>query len=731
MGSWKVRIPLYAAGLATGGAFSTFFTGGALPVFMGAALLALIVGSAGRYRFLLLFPAIGFYTLFAVYHRFPLSGKGWRDLALEVGQDVYMATGTIYSQMLPYDPAPGFFVALIPLAMVVVAFAASATLYEESSIIAVTALGITIGILSTLNFEAGIGPYFAVFLISALILLLFTSEKILERRGLAAAGLIAGVVLILPGAGQAAIKPPLVNWMEWGTAATGGTPRLNADVDVGNYLTMGRDTPLFRVRSTEPLLWRGGTLDHFDGIRWTSTASAGQHDGQEIAPGVPTRRVEQQVEVLGSETNFIFGGYEITDVSLPGAERRSDGSWVYDRPLSAGSKYRVISEVPQPTAEQLQQSGSNYPAGVRERFLQLPSNSPTVLKDTSQRIQKTYEPRTPYEAARAVERYLLYDGGFTYNLSVDYGRGDKALTEFLGSKREGFCTQFATSMALLVREMGVPSRVVYGAAAGQKTGDHEYVVYGRNMHTWVEVYFPGVGWYPFDPTPGFSVTPAMEANAPRANAVDPAPGNDALAAERPAMSSEATAPSTPPQPAGVKTPAENTPVREAFKLPAGVSYSLAFALLLGSIPFTKRALVRRGAPEDLYHGLIGRVRDASWPGRRVAGLSSPALTPAERLLLAAKAVGLNNEPFEAFARSYSEYVYSANPQSDVKKSYRRAIREFHRLPWWQRLIAAFNPASLLVELRRGVIKLSEHTWNNVRRVASRWRAERNRLWRRF
>src|SRR3712207_4583959 len=81
--------------------------------------------------------------------------------------------------------------------------------------------------------------------------------------------------------------------------------------------------------------------------------------------------------------------------------------------------------------------------------------------------------------------------------------------------KEGFCTQFATSMALLLRESGVPSRVVYGSTAGQENEPGEYVVSGSNMHTWVEAYFPGVGWYPFDPTPGFSMPAAMEANAPR------------------------------------------------------------------------------------------------------------------------------------------------------------------------------------------------------------------------
>src|SRR5918994_5522200 len=80
VGGWKVRLPLYAAGLATGGAFCILFTGGALLYLLGAALVALVVGSAGAYRFLLLFPAAALYTLVAVYGRPPLSLSGWRRL---------------------------------------------------------------------------------------------------------------------------------------------------------------------------------------------------------------------------------------------------------------------------------------------------------------------------------------------------------------------------------------------------------------------------------------------------------------------------------------------------------------------------------------------------------------------------------------------------------------------------------------------------------------------------
>ena len=72
-----------------------------------------------------------------------------------------------------------------------------------------------------------------------------------------------------------------------------------------------------RVRSKEPLLWRGGTLDYFDGVRWSDTTVPETENGEEIAPGVPTHNVVQRVQVLEAETDVVFAGYRIDQTSLP------------------------------------------------------------------------------------------------------------------------------------------------------------------------------------------------------------------------------------------------------------------------------------------------------------------------------------------------------------------------------------------------------------------------------
>ena len=286
------RAPLYAAVLATGGAFAILFTGenyvgrfgepsiasvgGAFWVMLLAALVATLVGSAGRYRFVLLFPAIVLYTLLAVYGWPPLfSLSGWRELFFRIGADVYEAAGIMYLEPIPYDLAPGLFVVLIPLVMIVVTFATSATLYEGSPVISVAVLGLTIGVLSTISFEDGAGPFFAVFLVCGVAMLLSSPE----RAGVAAGAVVIALVLAVPKMplSDATISPGFVDWTRIGT---GGTSRLDVQADVGDYLTAGREAELLRVRSSEPLLWRAGTLDYFDGIRWLDTTEPGSDDGE-------------------------------------------------------------------------------------------------------------------------------------------------------------------------------------------------------------------------------------------------------------------------------------------------------------------------------------------------------------------------------------------------------------------------------------------------------------------
>ena len=730
MRNFRVRICLYAAALATGGAFSILFTGetydGAeggfgyfsvvaiiagykafLPMFLAAAVAA-AVGSAGRYRLLLLVPAAALYTVLAAYGVPPIfSPSKWREFGFRIGNDVYGAANVLYAEPVPYDLAPGLFVVFIPVIMIVVTFATSATLYEGSPVVSVVVLGLTIGVLSTVSFEDGAGPFFAVFLASAVALLISAGTAGTDGPGRAvvvAGSVVVALVILVPRMplSDATVSPGLIDWTRIGT---GGTSRLDVQADVGDYLTAGREAELLRVESSEPLLWRGGTMDYFDGVRWSDTTEPGAEDGAEISEDIDTHIVRQRVQVLNAKTDLIFGGYKIEQVSEFEAIENSDGSWSLDEPFAEGSFYSLISEIPQPTTGQLRGAGVNYPAPVRERFLQLPEDNPPVVEETGERIMRRYGPDTPYDTARAVERYLIHDGGFFYNLDVSYRRADKAIEEFLGDGKEGFCTQFSTSMALILREMEIPARVVYGSTSGEVIGPDEYLVTGSNMHTWVEVYFPGVGWYPFNPTPGFSMPQAMQENAER-----PAlpPGSPALVGPESNIEQRQRLDGSrglTPRQQDPGTPEEKrTNGSGEDNLPAWPFFLVVPVLLSAAVPILKRALLARGRPEDLYRDLAGRLRDVL-PSGEVGSADSPALTPTERVMLLAGAAGVEEGPMREFARAYTDHLYSGRSSDGglgrVSSAYMGALRAYGRLPRWKRVLGALNPASLLVRLRKG------------------------------
>ena len=720
------RLWLYGTALATGSAFSILFTGetydGAdggfgslsvittiaghkalLPMLLAAAVAAL-VGSAGRWRFVLLLPTIAAYTLIAVYGTDLFSVSGWQEFFRIVAYDVYNAANIMYAQPIPYDLSPGLFVVLVPLVMVLVALATSATLYEQSPVISVAVLGLTIGVLSTISFEDGAGPFFAAFLVCAGGLFLSTGGAGPDgpgRPAVVAAAVVVALVLLVPRMpfSDETVSTGMIDWTRIGT---GGTSRLGVQADVGDYLTAGREAELLRVRSSEPLLWRGGTMNYFDGVRWSDTTQAGADDGEEIARGVETRPVLQRVQVLNAQTDLIFGGYKIVETSeYLGTTENSDGSWSMDEPFEEGDFYEVLSEIPQPTAKQLRSAGTDYPPTVAQQFLQLPEDTPPVVDETAKKIQREYQPATPYDRARAIEQYLIYDGGFTYNLDVSYRRADKAVEEFLGDGKEGFCTQFATSMALLLRDMNVPSRVVYGATSGEEVSEGEYLVTGSNMHTWVEAYFPGVGWYPFNPTPGFSMPTAMEANAPRP---DLPPASQVQGAENDLNGRQLAQDRAQQKPKEQdKDPAKQDPTTGR----SGGNGTLVWPLfvlvpplLVAAVPLSKRALLARGRPEDLYRDLTGRLRDVLPPNRSIVA-DSPALTPTERVLLLAGAAGVEEVPMRRFALAYSDHLYSAGGErAHLASAYRDALQAYERLPRWRRVLGAVNPSSLLARSRK-------------------------------
>ncbi|MDH4269055.1 MAG: transglutaminase domain-containing protein [Dehalococcoidia bacterium] len=182
-------------------------------------------------------------------------------------------------------------------------------------------------------------------------------------------------------------------------------------------------------------------------------------------------------------------------------------------PISAGDSYQATVTVSTATESDLSAAGTGYPDRILDRYLQLPGTMPSRVIDLAQELTKDIE--TPYEKAIAICDYLRT---LEYTLDIEAPPdGTDGVDYFLFELEKGYCQYFASAMAVLLRASGVPSRMVAGYGPGElmeQYGPGDMTGHGpgawqdwqdtfvvRNSHSWTEVFFPGYGWTPFEPTP--------------------------------------------------------------------------------------------------------------------------------------------------------------------------------------------------------------------------------------
>jgi len=204
------------------------------------------------------------------------------------------------------------------------------------------------------------------------------------------------------------------------------------------------------------------------------------------------------MEPVGMNIFFLAG----TPESLEGNYRHvaiDDGGAVFDLdPEHPVNRYRVSSHIEQPAAGDLRTAGRTYPSDVVSSYLQLPTLDRRIPQLAE---QITAAADTNYDKARALESYLRTHFGYTLQLSRTVPHDP--LANFLFERKQGHCEYFASSMAVMLRTLGIPSRVVNGFRTGEFNDlTSQYVVRASNAHSWVEAYFPNYGWVTFDPTPG-------------------------------------------------------------------------------------------------------------------------------------------------------------------------------------------------------------------------------------
>ena len=269
---------------------------------------------------------------------------------------------------------------------------------------------------------------------------------------------------------------------------------------------------------TYDLRWRGVALADFDGHSWSNprqqfVLQRGADNsfsipslGTRIArlPGAGEPRVREKVihyrvlmEPIGTNVFFLApwarsvkGEYQSLSVDAGAAVYDLDGR----RQIGV---YEADSDIGTPSPEQLRKASENYPPQVTETYLRLPVVDPRIPRLAA---QITSSASNNYDKASALEHYLKTH--FAYTLQLPRTAVKDPLANFLFERKQGHCEYFASTMAVMLRTLGIPARVVNGFRSDEfndLTGN--YVVRAKNAHAWVEAFFPGYGWQSFDPTP--------------------------------------------------------------------------------------------------------------------------------------------------------------------------------------------------------------------------------------
>ncbi len=262
---------------------------------------------------------------------------------------------------------------------------------------------------------------------------------------------------------------------------------------------------------------RGSVLTNFDGKRWTNPHSGhdvlspgsqlstrftqlARRDDTHIARGAHTDLLRYRVLMEPVSTNVIFtipvaqaliGSFHQILVDEDQAFRS------FDNERSAGV-YEGVSDVSVPLPTVLYRLATPMPSGLSDRYYQLPPNLDPRIPELAHKITDS-EP-SPYRRALAIERYLSTQFGYTLQLPSQPPADP--LADFLFHRRRGHCEYFASSMVVLLRTVGIPSRVITGFRGAQFNRlNSTYIVRASDAHSWVEAFVPGAGWITFDPTP--------------------------------------------------------------------------------------------------------------------------------------------------------------------------------------------------------------------------------------
>ena len=604
----------------------------------------------------------------------------------------------------PLDEGPGvlFLALLLALAVLLICELLVSVLEQPAWSFAPLWLGFVISGIASPE-ELSLGAFAAC--AAAYVLVLVTATGIGDGHRAAGASrqgpfhvarvVLAAVLAVAAIGATAAVQPllPIGEKQPWARGGSGPIQLGDPTVELNENLLQPADEPVFTYRSSDgrPLYFRTVALPDLtaDGARLVPMRlRGGGLDGAYSAPGEEVR-VDVQMHDVPSEY-----------LPLPFAVDRFDagGQWSFDPDTLAvvatgpdrteqtiGLTYSAVSTVPRPEATRLLKAQAGKDAD--EITTVKPEVDPRVEQLTKRVVGDAV---TDGAKARAIESFLRSDA-FTYSVEAPQSASLDVISAFLLDSREGYCIHFASAMMTMARLEGIPSRMAIGFTPGTHLADGSYEVTSHNMHAWPELYFEGLGWVAFEPTPSVAEPPETP---------DPSGSESASPEPSPSPSASPSA-STSPAPSPSPTPAEPVPPaddeEDATGLPGwllpGLGALLGVALLL-SLPALVRAATGawrlRGGRDagatarDAWREVHATFRDVGlpWP----EGSPGPAARRAARDVPdGALLVGVGADVERAlFARDGAD----TSTLPDRVRTLRRGLRR--SAPWWRR----WWPASL-------------------------------------
>jgi transglutaminase-like putative cysteine protease len=422
-----------------------------------------------------------------------------------------------------------------------------------------------------------------------------------RKIGLTATGLAVVVPLLVPTLGAGLLAKSGNGPGDGNGAVSLSNPMVSLKRD----LVQGQDENLVYVTTPDPdpSYLRIAVLDQFDGSAWRPSGRAipvqQRSEGQMppppgLDPDVPRTEVPYSIRITPQfRSRWLPTPYPIASI-------KATGDWRYDTTTmdfisaadgqtTAGMHYRLRALHPSYNSRRLNNVGPP-PVDLMAKYTKLPKDLPPSVQRLARQV--TSRQTTDFSRAVRLQDWFRGDGGFTYSLAHASGDSMQQLARFLGhgpDSRTGYCQQFAGAMALMGRTLGIPSRVAVGFYQPQYVSGDTWVFSSHDLHAWPEMYFDGVGWVRFEPTPSprvagvpaYTVGPLSTVDPFHPQPTTPLPTGQNRFDQKPGVKTGVTS----TQPTGHHAAGWNGPLTAVLVL-LGV-------LLLASLPRLVRGWLRR------------------------------------------------------------------------------------------------------------------------------------------